>query len=455
MEAQALSPVPAAETSSRRWSRVLGPLALVLVLGGGLMVFLLKPYSELPLYHQAGERMLHGETIYRTTERAFTYPPLFALPFVPFALLPAWAHRPLWYLINCAALGIVLYRLHRRLRPAFTPAAGIRPAPVWLFWSLVALLAGRHVLSPLENQSHDLLILLCVLLAIDALSGAREKTAGMWAGLGAALKATPLLFAPFFLWQRRWLAFAALLASVLAFSLLPDLLFPLKDGGSWSVAWYRTFLTTIQPGESAASSAWRPWCQLNQSLPGTTYRLFTHLDPADAEVGESDICRIELDRRVLKGLTLASQLVVLGGLWWFTRRDRLRDLAESERAFLILGQGAALITAMALLSPTSIKTHFCVLLLPVAFCLADFLYRRRDWLTGLALVLAFGLGTLTVKGVLGRELGNRIMAHGSVTWCAVALFLATGRILIQRAQEARRRAALAGCEAETARAAAA
>src|SRR5262249_43579529 len=145
----------------------------------------------------------------------------------------------------------------------------------WVFWPLVALLAGRHVLAVLGNQSHDLLVFLCGVLAIDALFAARSKTAGALAGLGAALKAPPLLFGPLFIWQRRWAAVLCLCAVLLAGSFLPDLVCPARDGTSWNVSWYQTYLHHAQPGESASSAAWSPWNQLNQSLAGTCYRLFT------------------------------------------------------------------------------------------------------------------------------------------------------------------------------------
>src|SRR5262249_26545691 len=142
----------------------------------------------------------------------------------------------------------------------------------------------RHLLSPLENQSHDLLVFLCALLAIDALCASRPTTAGVVAGLGAALKATPLLFMPLLLWQRRFTAAVVLGLSLTAFPFVPDLLFPAKDHGSWTVGWYRTFIAPIKPGETAvAVGAWYPWNMLNQSLAGTTYRLFTPVDHPNPE----------------------------------------------------------------------------------------------------------------------------------------------------------------------------
>ena len=50
--------------------------------------------------------------------------------------------------------------------------------------------------------------------------------------IAAALKATPLLFAPLFVWQRRWTALATMLAVIVLLSVIPDLLYPAPDGTS-------------------------------------------------------------------------------------------------------------------------------------------------------------------------------------------------------------------------------
>jgi hypothetical protein len=400
----------------------------------GLIVFVAMPQRELPLYVLAGERMLHGESIYRIDERAFTYPPLFALPFVPLTYLPQAAQRVVWYAINFAALAIIFVRLRRRLEPILPVEPTRWTASPWLFWGLVVLIAGRHVSAVLENQSHDLIVFLGTFLAVDALCSARPKVAGLWAGLATALKATPLLFAPVFAWQRRWAACACLASALVAGTLLPDAVLPARDGVSWTVTWYRTFLTTIRPGETAASTrAWYPWNQLNQSLAGTCYRLFT---PPTPDPDRYDVSLLYLDRTVLRALTLGCQLATLAWLLWLTRPKLTQHLTGSELSFARLGQGAALLTAMVLLSPTSIKTHFCVLLVPAVYCLADFLYRRRDPLVGAALAAAFVLGTLTAKGIVTKQLGDHVMAYGTVTACAIALYLATGRVLLQRVREA-------------------
>ena len=78
----------------------------------------------------------------------------------------------------------------------------------------------------------------------------------------------------------------------------------------------------------------------------------------------------------------------------------------------------------------SSKSHFCVLLLPLAFCVRHFLDRGRDPILGALLLASLCLGTLTVKGIgWGREIGNVFLAYGSVTWTAFAVLLATAHVL--------------------------
>jgi hypothetical protein len=396
-----------------------------------------KDWTELPLYMQAAERLQRGEAIYRHDERPWTYPALFALPFVPLLSLPPAVRAPLWHGVNVAAVLLLIWLVERRVLTLFTSRiAPLRRPSMLLFAGLLLALAGRHMLSPLENQSHDLLVFLCVVLAGTAWSKDRDLSAGWWAGLGAALKATPLLFLAIFLWQRRWRAAAVMVIVVPTLSLLPDLLYPAADGVSWTAAWHREFLGNIQPGQTADSPrAWDPWCQLNQSLAGTLRRLMVPLPSGrDPILNQVDVSVVSAGPMTVRLVTLAAQGAVFIALLWMTRRRALEGMSPARAAWCRFGQLAALVTAMVLLSPTSIKTHFCVLLLPAAFLLGEFLYQRRDPFIGVVLVAMFLFSTLTVKGLIGADLGNPIMAAGSVTWCSLGLFLATGLALSRRSQ---------------------
>lgn len=436
-----LATTPASGGQSSRLMGIVGFVLVVLVVAG--TTFLVsKPHTELGLYLRAAERMIQGEAVHRVDERAFSYPPLFALLFVPMTFLPDALHRPVWAAINVLALVLIFSRLQRRLFPlaqrgASAPEGVCLPwgeATMLLFWMLVIALAARHLLAPLENQSHDLLVFLCVVLAVDAWCDGKSLATGVWAGVGAALKATPLLFLPLLLWQRRWKGCAALLATVAALTFLPDLLCPANDGASWTVTWYRVFVAHAAPGESPElQNTWGAWGILNQSLSGTVHRLVTTPPPFIAQYAVNPVV---LEPGLRRLLILLTQLTVVAWLAWVARPALARQLPASRQPLQRLGEGAVVVCGMVLLSPTSIKTHFCVLLLPIAFCVADWL-RRRDPLVGIALLLTFVLGTLTVKDLLGVELGNRLLAVGTVTLFTLALFFATGRVLLQRVREAK------------------
>ncbi|MBL9076243.1 MAG: DUF2029 domain-containing protein [Planctomycetes bacterium] len=384
---------------------------------------------ELPVYVTGGERMAAGEEIYRrgADAKPFTYPPFAALPFVPFARLPADWQVPAWFCLNFTIVLLVVRWLHafgRRDVPGAPP-----PRLVW-FWGLTLLLGLHHVLSVFANQSHDLLILGTVVLAAAAWCRGRS-TAALWAAVGAATKATPLLFVGLFALRLRLLAVTLLLAATAGLTWLPDWWFPRGDGRSWVAVWYDVNLAGLQVGGTAsADGAWNAHSWLNQSLSGTLTRLLTapripgaFVDEQVALVHWSDAaCKVAT--LVAQGLVLA--VIALGVLFAARAVRAATDRAAMQRT-VGLGEVAAIACGMVLLSPQSSKSHFCVWLLPAAF-LADRLLRgRRDGWLWLLLGLALLLGPLTGKDLVGKRFANALNAWGNVTWCTVALLAATVR----------------------------
>jgi hypothetical protein len=406
-------------------------LAAALVVAG-YVAFQVKGESELPVYTEAGARMLAQEEIYRRSdEKPFTYPPFFALPFVPFALLPDELHRPAWYFLNVAALALMLLVIRRTIRPALGAVSET------VFWILLAALAARHVLAVFQNQSHDLLVCLAVVLAAGALGRGRAGTAGVWAGFGAAMKATPLLFGLAFLARLRWRALLGLAAGAVAATLLPDVLLPRPGGRSWAIAWYDTMVAGLGLGGTAErAGVWNAGSVLNQSLSGTLHRLTTPLD--DSQLRVVDIAPVHLSDGARSALITGARLLVVGLIAAVLLRAPRSERPAADRAMRALGAAGLVACGMVLLSPMSSKSHFCVLLLPAAFCLADWLGRRRDPVVTACLAGAFVLGTLTTKGLFGGRLGNVLLAWGPLTWATVLLLAGTARALGSRE---RRRAA--------------
>ncbi len=397
--------------------------------------------GSLPVYVLAEARMRGGEEVFAPAANlTFSYPAAFALPFLGAQALPMRWLRTLAYFINLvlAAVGVELV-LRRVLGWARSREGDGRseaaPSPRRRRWLLVLLAAGtlRHLLSPVEYQSHDLVIFLLVVLSAEAASRSREGWAGVAAGVAAAFKVTPLLLLPVFAAQGRARAAGALLLALACVTAAPEIAFPRQDGRLWSVAWVESFVLKLDAtGPADVKGTWNRWNPLNQNLSGTLHRLTT--PPRKPSAEEPDVTLVALRPGVGKALTLAAQLVVLGWLLVTTWRGWSRRLAPRERAMQRWGEFGVAACAMLLLSPMSSKAHFATLLLPVAFCAADALFRRSHAITWTAVGLAAATGVLAAKDIVGREWGNLLLTAGCVTWTTVALFFASGWALLDRAR---------------------
>jgi Glycosyltransferase family 87 len=395
----------------------------------------LLPYEkgEAHVYNLAAERILGGEEIFRPQDgKPFTYPPFMAVLFAPIAILPHYAVRPVWYACNFLMLAWVVVLLAGLFPRPFSGVGRAR-----LFWVPTVVLAGRHVVSPLENQSNDLFVMLFVMLGVRALCRSREKTAGLVLGLGAATKATPMLFLPMLLWQRRFVAAIAVPLGAIVAQLAMEMVFPRQDGELWIMVWYRTFVSGIDAiGGNAENvgNAWAAWNVRNQNLGSLIYRLSTPI--SDTAIHTFDVSLWRLDGAPLRYVMFASQLMVLGVIAWALRprrgnhgdEDDANGESDGERVYRRLGEGGAVACGMVLLSPMSSKSHFCVLLLPIAFCCYHYFHVRRSRVVLGCLLVLLG-GALTSHSVVGTRMGYQILARGSVTWCTLAALLGTVVVL--------------------------
>ncbi len=427
----------------RAW---LWPLLLAVLVGGGFWFGFRANKAddrELPVYVTGGERMAAGAEIYRrgTDDKPFTYPPFAAVPFVPMTWVPKDWQAPVWFAVNFVILVLLARWLHGY---ACRDAADVTKGRLVWFWVVTAIVGGRHVASVLTNQSHDLFI--AGLVGLTAAAWCRNRaTAALWAGIGAAIKATPLLFLGLFFVRGRWFATGLLLATVVAATVLPDFVFPRVDGQSWWRAWYDVNLRGLEVGGAAsAAGAWNSHSILNQSLGGTLVRLFTPVQVADpsfvlGQPGHVLVC--ELSPTLFRVVQIALQIAVLAVVAFGVRAAGQAVRAAVDPAALQrrvgLGEVAAIACGMVLLSPQSSKAHFCVWLFPVAFLVDRWLRGRRD-LLAIVLFAAGAVVGLMAKDLLGKGLGNQLLAFGNVTWATVLFLLATVRCLMLARRESGR-----------------
>ena len=412
-------------------------LLLLLLFGIGLVVrvYAFRSVTELDVYRRAAERYVAGDDIYVRVEGepAFSYPPAFALPTVPLLVLPETAQRVAWCLANLALAITLLVLTGRIMRTAI--GAGTSHEHLW-FWLLAALAGLRFILAPLANQSHDLIIAVLVVGGAFALARARDGLGGVLFGVAAALKATPLLALPVLVVQRRFLAAGAMAGAILVTSAIPDLVHPPPE--SWRLAtWIDIARGAAQPGQSGGSDIWRPWNELNQNLSGTLFRLTATAPDGEGTPGLPLVALSDDARRVVttgaQGLVFVA--VVLIG---FHARRRGRREPEASAWFDALAI-AAVTCGMLLLSPMTSKAHYAVLALAVGVLVGGVLRDRRPLQIGL-LALVVALSTFTAKGLVGKALGDTLLAYGCTTGACVALLVAiTARVfgpVPRRADEA-------------------
>jgi len=383
-----------------------------------LVLFLIYGWKNtqfmLELYDQAAFTMLHGDSPEGIP--AMAYPPLLVAMYIPFVEMSDLVQR-------IAMLGVMacfLVFIFSTMQSMVVGKHTFKKTAV--YWCLVAAIVGRYVVSPIENYSHDLLIAALIFLAIRCWANQKEKSGGVAIGVAAACKATPLLFLPFLLLQRRWkTALVMSIVMVIAF-FLPNILFP-RDTGTWTGYWFSLVLNSLQITDGSQGVVhWSTWNQLNQSISGTVERLFSF--PIHPNEDAVDIRIMTLSSQAISIITNSLRIVVLGVLF-----VALYVPSKQPIVFRRFCEGSLLVCAMLLLSPMSSKAHFFLLLLPGCVMMRFWMWEKKDWMLTCIFILMFFYGTLTVKDLIGTHVGHAVLATGSVTWCTLLAMFGTWRVM--------------------------
>ncbi|WP_203591117.1 glycosyltransferase 87 family protein [Streptomyces sp. SID13031] len=153
---------------------------------------------DLKVYRLGGETLVEqASALYdaRLAGLPFTYPPFAAVVMVPFALMPWPVAVSVWTLGTFVSL-IVVWRI----------SAGWEMAsPV-----LLAVVAGSLVLEPVRETLGfgQVNLMLCALVLYDVLGPPTRPARGIWVGLAAGVKLTPLVFFGLLVVTRQWKALA-------------------------------------------------------------------------------------------------------------------------------------------------------------------------------------------------------------------------------------------------------
>ncbi len=387
-----------------KWLRQHRGWITLIVLAAIYYPFFGKGFQSIGLYAAAGRCILDGVALLPCQPK-FSYQPALAALLIPFAFIPPVLQKLVWYAI-CVGSLVLTVRLAEAMAERLYPGATRGRNLIWLR-SVSLFLCSKHILDVLNYQAYEAPTLAMMTLGIWALTVGREALGGFWLAAAAAVRATPLIYLPYLLLKRRYLACAAFVASFLAISFLPDLISALHGGHTgYFQDWVRQVAgPAMAPGTSTNLAFWDAWNGQNlnnQSLRGLVNRF-----AAAPVFGVSPkMILIAVD-----GVFVA----VVAALLLISPRDK--EYAAVD--------GAMLLCAMLALSPMTSRYHFVLVLPAVVLVVAAVINDRRMRLYGSAVLAAsFMLLTGTSNDLTAWFFGDFPYVYGFMTEGAIVLLAA-------------------------------
>jgi len=154
-------------------------------------------YGYAPMHIGAPEQFLTGA-------HSEPYPPSFFLLVGPWAFMPAGISVATWIALEELALAALVVLVWRGIG---------RPAPAEALLAIAMLLVFLPVRENLFEGQMGVFLTLAAVVAMLGLSSGRQVLAGIPLGLVIALKLTPAILLPYFLWRRGWRLVASAVAT--------------------------------------------------------------------------------------------------------------------------------------------------------------------------------------------------------------------------------------------------
>jgi alpha-1,2-mannosyltransferase len=177
--------------------RMMWGVAIAVCVAASIVLPMLWQHSlvDLKVYRLGGRTLLDdASALYdaRLAGLPFTYPPFAAIVMVPFALIPWPVAVTVWTVGTFLSLAAV-WRMSVRLPSAL----------------LLSVVAGSLLLEPVRETLGfgQINLMLCALILYDVLD-TRHARRGVWIGIAAGIKLTPLVFLGLLVVTRQWRALA-------------------------------------------------------------------------------------------------------------------------------------------------------------------------------------------------------------------------------------------------------
>jgi alpha-1,2-mannosyltransferase len=383
---------------------------IVLVVAAAALYRMFGRSSDMaPFYGTAARCIVNGESLL-TCLPPYPYQPALAILFIPIAFLPPVIQRLIWYVI-CVGCLVLVFRLTEAISERLYPGSTRGQNLFWLR-TIVLITCGKHILDVLTYASHDPLSLLIIMFATWALFIGREAVGGFCLAVAAAIRASPLIYLPYLLVKRRWLAALVFIVAFAGVSFAPDLIGALRGGHTAQFTdWvWQIVGPALVPGTSSKLVYWDIWNGVNlynQSLRGLINRFATG---------------------PVFGVSPTAILIAVDSV--FAAIVALLVLTSPRRREYIVIDTAVLLIAMLALSPMTSRYHYIFVLpaviLATAATIADPRMRRFGTYV---LVVSFLLRAGTSNDIAGQTLTDIAYMYGFMPLGAITLYFAFAAML--------------------------
>ena len=358
--------------SSPLCQRLLTALSISAAVGYGfVLVFLRKPrFRDFDIHREIGQWFLSGQNLYDSAV-SYPYMPTGAMYFSILALVDPKTGLALRYATAIACLWMTCVLLHRMIENRF----GEKTQTNLTLGVIAVLLAGQFILYDLDDGGPHSILLGLLIGGVYAVWVGREKLGAAWFGLAIALKVTPGLLLPFFLWKRQWN-----LACYTAIATMCWIVLPIVWMGPTS--WWTHQQTWVRVAAGSAIGQKTSFAQANEDNvrnSGIQPALMRYLVtlPSDHPLRKNDpgyVAVLDLQPVYAQTVVLATILVLVV---WFCHLTRHPYSGPGDPDWA--RECSGLLIMMLLLSPLTWIQHL-PWLLPALYCIA-FKASSRDGLT--------------------------------------------------------------------------
>jgi hypothetical protein len=405
--------------------RILAVTVILAVLVHGTIVIFLRPphQRDFDLHRVIGTWFLNQDNLYGCGV-CYPYMPIGAMYFSLLALVSRSVGFALRYVAAIGCLWLTCVLVHRMMRERFHELA-----QATLALSVMTLvMAGQFILYDLDDGGPHAILMGMMVGGLYAVWTGREKLGALWLGLAIALKVTPALFLPFFLWKRQWrLAFYTATAMT-AWILLPMVWMGPSSWWTHQVTWTKVTAGSMVGMETAYTRMNEDNVRNSGMNPALMRYLVTL--PQDDPLRVNDpgyVPILNVATAHARMLVIAAIVSLLGVFAWHTRHPyQGPGDAEWPR------ESAMVMMLMLFLSPLTWIQHL-PWLVPALYWIAA----RACSDGGLPVLSKFGLGLYVMIAVvltyevLGKQHYTVFLSYKPFTIGMLVLF----SILISRPKE--------------------